>query len=177
MTVRVSRLQQELMNRFTDAPTAVEALEAWLGDPGSIVYERFWSSATYTMTTEEMRRLGVVPNMHETGFKRMGFLRRGPSGRALAFVEAVLLRKNLPPWAIFELDSSNTTIGEIVVGRMGGRRETISVEPTSEFDRMGVPLCVRVEAVLHAVAPGEEEPRPLVAVTERIYEDVLGMRW
>lgn len=177
MIKKISRVQQELMTRLTDAPTAVEALEAWMGDPGVIVYERLWSSATYTMTAREMERLGVIPDMRETAYKRMGFLRRGPSGPALAFVEAVVLRKYLPHWATFEMDTSNVTIGEIVVGRMGGLRTTDAIDAVNEFDRVGAPLCVKVEATLSAVPPGEDRPRPLVVVTEKIYEDVLGMRW
>lgn len=177
MTNKISRLQSALMNQLRDAPTAVQALEAWLGDPGVIAYERYWTSSRYTMTTEELRRLGMVPNMHHAGFKRKGFLRRGPSGRALAFVEAVVLREHLPPWALFELDSTNTTIGEIVVGRMGGVRTTETVEAIQEFDQVGAPICIKVEATLSAVPPGRNESRPLVAVTERIYESVLEMRW
>lgn len=174
---KASRLQRELMNRLTDASTAVAALETWLGDPGVITYERLWSSVKYTMTTAEMERLGVIPNMYETAYKRMGFLRRGPFGPALAFVEAVALRDYLPHWATFELDTSNVTIGEIVVGRMGGLRTTDAIDAITEFDRMGTPLCLKVGATLSAVPPGEDRPRPLVVVTEWIYEDVLGMRW
>lgn len=177
MTIKVSRVQQELMDRLTDAQTAVGALETWMGDPGVITYERLWSSATHTMTAEEMARLEVTPNMYETAYKRMGFLRRGTTGPALAFVEAVALRNLLPHWATFELDSSNTTIGEIVVGRMNGTRRTDSVEAVQEFDRVGAPICIKVHATLLGFPPGSDVPRPLVAVKEKIYTDVLGMRW
>lgn len=177
MTGKVGRRRQQLMDQFLRSATAVGALETWLGDPGGVIYERYSVSSLHTLSMEEMARLEVAPKMHEAGFKRTGFLRRGPSGRVLAFVEAVVLRQYLAPWALFELDSTNTTIGEIVVGRMGGRRETISIEPITEFDQTGAPLCIRIEALLHAVPPGGTTSRPLVAVRERIYEDTLGMRW
>lgn len=176
-TKKTSRVQRELMDRLTDAQTAVGALEMWLGDPGVITYERLWSSASYTMAAEEMARLEVTPDMYQTAYKRMGFLRRGTTGPALAFVEAVALRGLLPHWATVELDTSNVTIGEIVVGRMDGMRRTDSVEAVQEFDRMGASICIKVQATLIGFPPGSDVPRPLVVVTEKIYTDVLGMRW
>lgn len=171
-----SRAQRALMVKLDTAPTAVQALEEWIGYPGVVTYDRYWSSLTHTVTVDEMADLDVGPSLPR--YKRIGFLRRGVGGDPLAFVEAVILRQYLPPWAVFELDNSNMTIGEMIIGRMGGSRHTLSVEPVSEFDRTGEPLCIKARARLDAVPYGYDEPaRPLAVVTERIYERALEMRW
>lgn len=176
MKDRISHAQRELMAKLDTAPTAVQALEEWIGYPGVVTYDRYWSSLTHTMTLDDVTDLGVDPRLPR--YKRIGFLRRGVGGEPLAFVEAVVLRQYLPPWAVFELDNSNMTIGEMIIGRMGGSRHTLSLEAVSEFDQLGEPLCIKVRARLDAPPHGYDEPaRPLVVVTERVYERVLEMRW
>lgn len=172
-----SALHRELMLRLQDATTAVGALESWIGCPGSIVYEQHWQSSRYTLTTKEVGLLQAPPNLDAAGFKRTGFLRRNTDGRALAFVEAVVLPEHLPPWVMFELLNSCRTIGSMIVGAMEGKRTTLSVKPIRTFDREGAPLAVQVQALLSAAPVGEEVSRPLAVVTEWIYKDVLEMKW
>lgn len=177
MIKKSGQVQEELMDRLRNAPTAVGVLEDWIGYPGVITYDRYWMSSLYTMTTQEKELLEVpIAEIHLPGYKRQGFLRRGSGGEPMAFVQAVALRRHLPPWAVFELDNSNMTIGEMVIGRMFGKRVALAVEPVVEFDRSGQPLCIKVQARLDAIPHGGTEPRPLVLVTEWIYESVLGMR-